>query len=375
MAPATKTPTVSAKAAATGTAPTEAKLELKTEESKAAPTSQLTQSVREAKYAVGRRVTDPADFAVEARVEDNKDPFAYDPDDDADFWGDPAGNYEEPDTTEELEAPGAEEEEDPVLQRVLRESARAAQLKNYEWSEQIRELTDIPDSFQDLKPMSSKERKELLKDLPETFEKAFPCKGLRSLGEDRKRVRIPSELWFLEKGAPKLHDMLVEELKVMTYLAQEGAEVQGRIEISYSEQYELLLTLIRLHVDTLKMVSAMQVQRALHATQRQTVTKETDPQQLIISTKVKEAELKKVETDLAYELGTGRSIVNLSRTLTRPGLRRGGGSNRRPRFGRQSETRPYNGYPTKSGLVFPRQRGRGRGRGSRGRGKAQSSQN
>ena len=70
--------------------------------------------------------------------------------------------------------------------------------------------------------------------------------------------------------------------------------MQGRIEISYSEQYELLLNLIRLHVDTLKIVSAMQVQRALHATHRQTVTKKTDPQQLIISTKVKEAELKKV---------------------------------------------------------------------------------
>ena len=317
----------------------------------------------------------PTDFRVEACLDDNNPHFGEETDDKENFWGDPADVNIDDELAEEDKTQDCEAEDDPVLRRVLRESARAAHLKEYQWSEWIREVANIPASFQDLKPMSSKERKELLRDTPDNFHRAFPCTGVRNMGEDRKRVRLFSELWFLEKGAPKIHDMLVEELRVLTFFAQECSEVKEKIGLQEQELFSILRTILTLHVDTLKMLSAMQVQRALIATNRQAPTKESDPKHQIISSAVREAELKKVEADIAYELGSGRSLVTLGRSLSRKPGAFGRGSNRRPRFSRDAENRSFttsNSRPTQQ--PFSRTRGRGRGRGTRGRGRARPSQ-
>ena len=319
----------------------------------------------------------PEDFMIEAYPDGGNPPFGEDQDDRENLWGDPADfNVDDELAEEDKKTQEWEVDDDPVFRRVLRESARAAHLKEYQWSEWIREVANIPTSFQDLKPMSSKERRELLKDTPENFHREFPCTGVRNMGEDRRRVRLFSELWFLEKGAPKIHDMLVEELRVLTFFAQECSEVKEKIGLQEQELFGVLRNIITLHVDTLKMLSAMQVQRALIATNRQAATRETDPKHQIISTAVREAELKKAEADIAYELGSGRSLVTLGRSLTRtkPGAF-GRGSNRRPRFSRGSVIRQFSsnaGRPSQQ--HFSRTRGRGRGRGTRGRGRARSSQ-
>src|SRR5690349_18043435 len=94
------------------------------------------------------------------------------------------------------------------------------------------------------------------------------------------RVRWWNELWLLENGAPRLHNQLTDQLRALTYLAQECSDAPERIGLTLDELRSLLRKIIVLHVDTMKLLSHMQVRRALLATNRGT-TREMDPQHLI----------------------------------------------------------------------------------------------
>ena len=82
----------------------------------------------------------PSEFRVEAYLDDTNPHFGEETDDKENFWGDPADVNIDDELAEEDKTQEWEAEEDPVLRRVLRESARAAHLKEYQWSEWIREV-------------------------------------------------------------------------------------------------------------------------------------------------------------------------------------------------------------------------------------------
>lgn len=290
------------------------------------------------------------------------------PDDEYDYWGGASERAtQEQRTITRADWVEDDDEETEAVARVILESTRAAMLKSYKWSESTINFVDIPVTFQDAKPLSPAERRELLRDTPTTFNKTFPCKGISNLGDDRKYVRVPSHLWFLEKGAPKLHTMMTEELKVLMYLVQECGDSSEKIGLEVSELTSLLKKIVTLHVDTMKMISKMQTQNARRAMNR-SVDDSEDPQQNIISDRQREADMKKVEIDLAYQLGRGRSLLAMGRGLLpkrqKPGPF-GRGQTRRPRQGGRGFQQPQS-----TNFFFKRGRGRGRGRGSRGRGNA-----
>jgi hypothetical protein len=251
---------------------------------------------------------------------------------------------------------------DSLEMRVLKEGARAARIKDYQWAESTKKFVDIPANFQDATPMTKRERKDLLKGIPD-FTRTFPCKGPRALStEDRARVRWWNELWFLEKGAPRLHNQMVDQLRALTYLAQECGDAKERIGLSLDELRFLLRKIIILHVDTMKLLSQMQVRRALLATNRSTDPREMDPLQFIISDKRRETEVKRAESKLAVD-------INASRPLLKGYAK-----------AKKSPPAPFGGLgtstPTGRGFF---KRGRGRGRGSYqayqgGTGRGQSNQ-
>ena len=322
----------------------------------------------------------PSDLTVERQddtddLEQGGEDFGddYDPDNDAAFWGDPAHAGERTVTSEDFVT--NDEEEDLVLERVIKSSAKTIRLKEYKWAKSTLDFVQIPTKFQDLNPMSSAERRELLKETPSSFAKAFPCKGLTSLGEERKYVNVPSELWWLEKAAPKLHLMMREELRALMFFVQECGEDKERLGLQTEEMLNLLKTVITLHVDTMKMIAAMQRQRAWKAMERDDPDgKQEDPEQQIISDKQKDAERKKVEQRVAFEMGKGRSFlqqVTSNFKKRKAGPFRQSQSQRRPRHsggGRGRAQATYEQSNQETFLPSKSFRGRGRGRGGRGRG-------
>lgn len=198
---------------------------------------------------------------------------------------------------DEGEWPGPLTEEELVI----REQVMRNQLKQYVWSDETRADLAIPSHFQDAVPLEKEERKKLFEVLP-SFTKSFPCTGLKSLGDQKKFVTNQSDVWFLEKAAPKLHEMLVEELGAMVFLYQECGDDPRRLGLDAEELQELLKRIITSHVDVLKMIANMQIQRALAATSRSPLPKEGDKLKEIISDKVKLEEKKRAEAEVAYKM-------------------------------------------------------------------------
>ena len=324
----------------------------------------------ESKY---RRKGAPKDFVVVAEPPPSPKSSRSD-DDDEDYWGDPQPMDHEVPTWPDDEDDGTFQmlESDSLEMKVLRESARASLIKNYVWADSTKEFAEVPQSFQDATPMKKRERKELLKDIPENFGKVFPCRGTRSLTkEDRKRVKWWNELWFLEKGAPKLHGYMVDELRALMYLAQECGDAPERVGLQLDELQSLLQKIIRLHVDTMRMLASMQTKRAILATNRGSDENEADPQTLIISDKRREREVKRAESSLAADI-VSRPLLRYSGKKPSPF---GGLGTRRPRQGYQGFTPRGSAPRTNSSRGYFSKRGRGRGRAYQGgAGRGQPSQ-
>ena len=304
-------------------------------------------------------------------------------DDDEDYWGDPQPMEHEiptwPDDLDDEKPIMADDdgtfqmlESDSLEMKVLRESARASLIKNYVWADSTKNFVDVPQSFQDAVPMKKRERKELLKDVPDNFGRVFPCRGTRSLTkEDRKRVKWWNELWFLEKGAPKLHGYMVDELRALLYLAQECGDAPERVGLQLDELQSLLQKIIKLHVDTMRMLASMQTKRAILATNRGSDENEADPQTLIISDKRREREVKRAESSLAADI-VSRPLLRYSGKKPSPF---GGLGTRRPRQSYQGFTPRGSAPRTNSSRGYFSKRGRGRGRAYQGgAGRGQPSQ-
>ena len=304
-------------------------------------------------------------------------------DDDEDYWGDPQPMEHEiptwPDDLDDEKPIMADDdgtfqmlESDSLEMKVLRESARASLIKNYVWADSTKNFVDVPQSFQDAVPMKKRERKELLKDVPDNFGRVFPCRGTRSLTkEDRKRVKWWNELWFLEKGAPKLHGYMVDELRALLYLAQECGDAPERVGLQLDELQSLLQKIIKLHVDTMRMLASMQTKRAILATNRGSDENEADPQTLIISDKRREREVKRAESSLAADI-VSRPLLRYSGKKPSPF---GGLGTRRPRQNYQGFTPRGSAPRANSSRGYFSKRGRGRGRAYQGgAGRGQPSQ-
>lgn len=309
------------------------------------------------------------------------DDLEYDPEHDAGYWGSPAAPGSRTVTTDDFV--DNDDDEELVLEQVIKTSAKSYRLKEYRWAKSTIDFVQIPATFQDANPMSSAERREIIKETPSNFSRVFPCKGTTSLGEDKKYIETPSEIWWLEKGIPKLHQMMTEELRALLFFVQECGDEPEKIGLQLDEMTSLLKGIITLHVDTMKMISAMQRQRAWRAMGSMDPDKpQEDPEQQIISDKQKEVEKRKVEQKLAFEMGKGHSFLqrvsSFKKRKTAPFSRP---SYRRPRFARRGAAQHrarefYEETPQTSFLQRTRGRGRGfrgrisstRGRGSRGRG-------
>lgn len=203
---------------------------------------------------------------------------------------------------EEGEWPVSLDEEE----QVMKEQIARNQLRMYHFSDETKEALQIPTSFQDATPAEHSERRALTRHLPlRNFINSFHCVGVRNLdAEDRAQVRNPSDLWFLTIGAPRLHDLMVEELGALAFLFQECGEDPVRLGLNPEELQHLLKDIISLHIDTMKTVASMQLQRACLATGRDPPRKQTDKKRLIISEKVKQQEVKQAEERLAHQMGT-----------------------------------------------------------------------
>ena len=320
----------------------------------------------------------PTQIRVTAEPPTSPIHLSHDSEDDENYWGDlqpqdhevPTWPDDEPEIIEMVDDDGGPTlHNDSLEMKVLREGARAALIRDYVWAEDTKRFVNIPQSFQDAVPMTKRERKDLLKGIPENFNRVFPCRGPRALSvEDRQRVRWWNELWFLEKGAPRLHGQMVDQLRALTYLAQECGEAPERIGLSIDELRVLLRKIITIHVDTMKLLAHMQVKRALLATNRGSGAKDTDPEQLIISEKRRESEVKRAESRLAVDINARRPLLKNYSKNKKPTPFGGLGTRRHRQPTQATSLDQPRLFAHRGGATrgYFRTRGRGRGRGFRG---------
>jgi len=175
-------------------------------------------------------------YQVEATFHDDEEAgsegeLEYDPENEEDFFGDPIVEDEDRTVTRD-DFVSTDMDEKRVLSRVLQESDRAARLKDYKWAESTIKFVDIPDSFQDLKSMGSKKRRGLMQGVPKS-RNTFPCKGVNSMGNESGNIKVPSELWFLLKGAPTIHNLLTQELRALLFMVQEVGDAPEKMGLTY----------------------------------------------------------------------------------------------------------------------------------------------
>ena len=241
----------------------------------------------------------------------------------------------------------------PEEKRELRElmlGARAQKrIADYKWDQAIGEVAKFP-NLQEPKPLEPQERKSLMRDVPDLYG-TFPCQGLRSMGDDRARVN-PADRWFLERGAPRLHLNMLEEINLLTYILQEMQDGEGtRLDLSEEQVLDLMKKAINLQIDSLQLLASMQIQRACSATARSPPSSEDEKQKLILSDKLRAEDAKKKQEQQKEE----RSRSGLFSRQRRGGFSGNGAGGRRPRFAPiQSQQPAKNGSATFNRGTFRR---------------------
>ena len=153
------------------------------------------------------------------------------------------------------------------------------------------------------------------------------------------------------------------------FFVQECGEAPERLGLQADEMLKLLKGIVTLHVDTMKMVSTMQRQRAWRAMGGDDPERtQEDPEQSIISEKQKEVEKKKLEQKLAFEMGKSQSFLQQLNRGRRPFRQISKPTPRRPRFARGGMQTTSDIYD-RPAQTSPFQRRSFRGRGGRGRGR------
>lgn len=308
---------------------------------------------------------DPIRGDPEPRDESGK-PGSNDPLNSGSNQADDIGKYLPPPRSDHGEDPmDYQDPLDEESREAVEETVRAKRIRNYGWSTVLDGCLVVPD-LHDGKPMQGKQRKQLMDGIPD-FSERFRCVPLSSLGEDR-RLASEGDRWFLEKAVPKIHAHILDELNILAFVLQESQDGDGsRVGLSETDLRGYLETVIKLKIDTLQLLAAMQVQRAHIATRRIPPPTEEQKEKSIISERAKLESAKRAETAAQEKKGVKRR-----RTFGFFAGRQSGNfgrGTRRPRYaplGLSSEE------PSLTGRVQPFRSARGgrsnRARGARGRG-------